>query len=444
MSDDATTDTELERVVLATKISQPSWIDAAGLTEECFSDPRLRTAFRGVSALELAGEPVDTIRLRGWLLDHDLLRAVGGEEGLLALTDTLPIPGLPVERLREKARLRGVMAAAQRAAAHCREGDLGEAVAALAEAHSAALSGAGKGRTQDVYELCQGVLEDLKTGGAPSVHPGYELIEKHVGRIPAGNVISIIAGTNVGKSTFTLEMLLRAAQLRDTCAGYLSVEDQEPVVRARLLSMVSGVSSRKIIMQRLDHDDFTVMTRGFARLEPLRSRLHVTCLPGGTDADVCAAMSELASRGAKIIAVDYLQKIEATRNYGSRAHEVARVASVITSHAKRLGVVLVLVTQRSRPEKGAMNTCPGKHDAKESGDIENVSEYILGLWREEEDDFAPIWCRILKGKWGGNGRTWRLERTEHGRLEEVAGSDSETPPDRRAPDESGSFRRGAR
>jgi len=79
-----------------------------------------------------------------------------------------------------------------------------------------------------------------------------------------------------------------------------------------------------------------------------------------------------------------------------------------------------------------MNECPTKHDMKESGDLENMLDAVIGIWREYEDDFAPMWCRLLKVKWGGVGRHFGLQRSQStGRLEEVPDSDQMEPPDAR-------------
>jgi replicative DNA helicase len=244
------------------------------------------------------------------------------------------------------------------------------------------------------------------------------IMEEKLGSIPQGCTVAVLASTNVGKSSLVLEMLVRAAQRNVTC-GYLSVEDQEPVVRSRLVGMLSGVSSRAILERKLNASDFDRIGKAYEELKKLRERLHVSILQGGTDVDVCSSLSELAAKGCKLVAVDYIQKVTASRTYQNKAHEVSASATRITSHAQRLGLACVVVSQCGR-DKTRLNECPSKHDMKESGDLENMVDAIIGLWREHESDVAPIKARLLKVKWGGVGDQWELKRnTRTGRLEEV-------------------------
>lgn len=425
-------DLELEKHVLGSCLLRPEYLMRYELVQEDFWSGAHQQIWAALLHLEAEGDGVDTVRLSAHLKDRGRLEAVGGHEYVLSLTDTIPIPNLPVERLKKFRRLRALQSALGAAARHCAEADLDLAVDALAKAHTAALEGARQGRTVSAIELCEDLLDEL-TGVIPStprVHPGFAMLEEKLGSLPLGTTVAVLASTNVGKSSYVLELLLRAAQ-RSVPTGYVSVEDQKPVVRARLAGMVSGVSSRKILQGRVDPDEVESIARGLGELERLKGKLSVSILQGGTESDVCAAMSELAGRGAKIIAVDYLQKISSSRNYASRAHEVASIASRVTSHAQKLGVVCVLVSQCTR-DKTKLNECPSKHDMKESGDLENMVDAIIGIWREYEDDFAPIWVRLLKVKWGGVGASWRLQRDRRsGRLDEVEGSDQEQAPDTR-------------
>ena len=127
----------------------------------------------------------------------------------------------------------------------------------------------------------------------------------------------------------------------------------------------------------------------------------------------------LASRGARLIAVDYLQEIHASKHQQDRRNEVRFVSSRLKAHARRLGVALLLVSQIARPKEGETNKRPSKHALKESGDVANMAEVILTLWREREDDFAPIRVTVVKSKWGGVGKEWEMLRsTDTGRLTE--------------------------
>lgn len=427
---DLPNDPRLERDVLGACLLRPDALPTIDLSDEDFSVRGHREVWRAMLRLQADGERVDLVRLRSALIDAGKLAEVGGEEGLTKLRYVMPPHELPVERLRKLTRLRGIRRAAEIVVARCADGDLDATVSALADAHGSALQGARKTRTQDVMSLCEGLLEELRGDkeSVPRVHPGYEIMERRLGSIPIGCTVAVLASTNVGKSSLLLEMLVRASERNVTC-GYLSVEDQEPVVRARIVGMMSDVSSRKILHQKVAVEDFTRIAHGFGRIDKVKDRLHISILQGGTEVDVCAAMSELAARGCKMIAVDYLQKISSSKDYKSRAHEVSSIATRITSHGQRLGVAAVLASQCTR-EKTRLNECPSKHDMKEcvtgeqivmdarTGELvqvrdlvlrEDAAAYALGAdWKTHRASIARAWST-------GRKAVFRL-RTKSGRV----------------------------
>jgi replicative DNA helicase len=410
----------LERDVLGSCLLRPDMLLGLGLSDDDFASESHRCVWVALSEMVNAGESVDLIRLRSKLVAMDALQAAGGESALEKLRYVTKPNQLPVERLKELTRLRAMRKAAEEIAAKCAEADAEGAISALSDAHGVALAAVQKKRTQNAYDLCTPLLDEIAQGveSVPRIHPGYVIMEEKLGSIPQGCTVAVLASTNVGKSSLVLEMLVRAAQRNVTC-GYLSVEDQEPVVRSRLVGMLSGVSSRAILERKLNASDFDRIGKAYEELKKLRERLHVSILQGGTDVDVCSSLSELAAKGCKLVAVDYIQKVTASRTYQNKAHEVSASATRITSHAQRLGLACVVVSQCGR-DKTRLNECPSKHDMKESGDLENMVDAIIGLWREHESDVAPIKARLLKVKWGGVGDQWELKRnTRTGRLEEV-------------------------
>jgi replicative DNA helicase len=422
-------DLPLEREVLGAVLLRPELLLSLEVAEGDFYSPAHARIWRELVYLGAEGEAINESTLRARLADVHQLAAVGGDDYLLGLTDRIPALPLPVERLRRLARLRALKAASQRLAAACDTGELEQAVDALTAVHQASLEGTPRNKPVSVLELCEGLLEEQErpVEQGQLFHPGYQIMRDVVGLIPVQTSIGILADTNVGKSTFALEVLVRMASRNIVC-GYVSLEDQRARVRARIAGMLSGVSSRAILQHQLNDRGREMLARGFTEIDRLKRHLHVSILQGGTADDVCAAISELAHKGVRVFVVDYIQKIRSRTRQNKRADEIASAMSQITSHVHRLNGVLFLVSQCSR-DKNRKNQCPSLQDAKETGDLENELDMVIGLWRELDDDHSPTWARALKTKDGGLGGAWCLQRSDSGRLEEVEGSHRMTPPD---------------
>lgn len=415
-------DLELERRTLGSCLLEPRWLLELDLTDADFWGEANRLIWQQLLYLHAEGgaEAVGTLQLRNRLADLGKLQSAGGDDYLLALTDLIPTRP-DTGRLKRLARLRTLRGDALRVVAAAESGDLERASAAAADVQLWATE-ARDAQIVTGSDCAVAVFDDLMGTGKRvlRIHPGLELMAEVVGDMTVGSLTVIGGATNTGKSSVALEMIVRAA-LRTVGCGYVSREDPKVLIGGRLLGMLSGISAWRIERRQLDRErDWPRLSHAAAELQRLGEKLLVDVQVGGTELDVCAAMTRMAQRGAKLIVVDYLQALEFSGRGEDRRNEIRLLTSRIKAHAARLDVALVMLSQLSRPPKGEEGREPTKHDLKEAGDVENAAENIVLMWRTEEDDFAPLHLKLAKGKSGGLGQRWAMQRNRQtGRLEEV-------------------------
>jgi replicative DNA helicase len=249
-------------------------------------------------------------------------------------------------------------------------------------------------------------LEKIQSGGGISV--GLPLLKAAVGPLSGGDVMVVGGATNVGKSSFTLELALAAAN-DGTRVGIISVEDSLFRMMSRFVSAFSGLSSRQLRMKH-EIEDMRNIDSATRKLAELRDKVLLSECLGGTEQDVIARMSRMAARGARLIVIDYIGEIEASKRQQDRRNELRWLMKQLKVHAARLGVALIIVSQLARPKDGETGQRPTKHHLKEAGDLENSAEFVVLLWRTKESDFAPVNLELAKGKDGGTGHTWLMQR----------------------------------
>lgn len=97
-----------------------------------------------------------------------------------------------------------------------------------------------------------------------------------------------------------------------------------------------------------------------------------------------------------IIAVDYLQLLSGDGK--DRRNEVSDIARKLKQIAKETGTIILSLSQTSRANEDGSS--PVKlHHLKESGDIEEASDIILGLWKGNDD--SHIFVQDIKNRKGG-------------------------------------------
>jgi replicative DNA helicase len=225
-------------------------------------------------------------------------------------------------------------------------------------------------------------------------------------------------------TSFALEMMLGSAIEHGNVVGMISVEDDASVTGARLLGAVSGVSSREIQRDEYamgKHWAMSKMVEGIKVLNDLGERFLFEDQIGGHELDICASMSRMAMKGARMVIVDYIGEVLCSKAAQDRRNEIRIISKRLKAHARRLGVVLVLLSQITVEKQGDSNVkAPSKHALRESRDLANSAETVLMLWREKEGDWEPINATIVKSKWGGVNEQWKLKRShETGRIEEL-------------------------
>lgn len=411
-------DQDCERALASEAVRNYAKFTARGVSLDDFGSPAARLVVEVCADLWEAGQQVDHVSV-ATKMQRDGTKGASRQLAELLAVDAVP----DHERVRSLASLRRLMSAGHELVAAAKSGDLPAAVDAIQRAERTALGGREK-KVKNGSEVVQALFDSVKDQAKAEsrrVHPGLPAVFDAVGYLPLGSCTVIGADTNVGKSSFVLEMMIACAE-RNVTAGLISVEDPEDVTGSRLLAAYSGVSSRNMQRGKFREEDMPSLADGVSKVKKLGDRFLFADCTGETELDVCAAMTQMANRGAKLVVVDYLTEIEASKSQQDRRNEIRWICKRLKSHAKRLNIALVVVSQLSRPQDKQTGKRPSKHDLKESGDVSNSAEVILMLWRETEGDKAPVKIWVAKCKWGGVGQWWEMKRQDgSGRLAETTG-----------------------
>lgn len=413
------TDLALERSLIAVALHDFGRFASRGVVAEDFADHECRMIFELASELHETGE---------FVTHHAIVAAVKHPDRARDLAPKLAEYRATVppdhERLRHLRRLRDLRERALFAAAKADVGDLDGAVAALDAAQSAAVVRDGSDTVHDANGLADRFasrLQDVAT--ARRVTVAMPLFDRAVGSLVPGSQVVIAADSNVGKTGYALQLLAQTAEAGTPC-GFISCEDPEDIITPRLIAAhARGLSSRELQTGQVPLHKRDEMLRAVNAMSTrLGNRMLFSFAIGGTEMDVCGEMSRMVARGAKLIAIDYIQAIEASKAQQDRRNEIRWVAARIKAHAQRLGVPYILLSQLTVSTDTDKPREPTKHSLRESRDLTNASEAIVVMWRDDEADGADITCKLVKSKIGNVGCTYRIARDDSAVVREIEGS----------------------
>lgn len=410
MSGGALWDHTQESAAIAMLLRDNGRFLALGLKPQHFTLPKHLAVYEAAAKLSDGGSAVtyETVALE--LQRSGLDKVVGGQSGLLELRRGAPATVLDPQRLKTLHRLRVVRECLLAGADMALREDLPGALAKVDEAVSL-----GKGESsvmglRALVESAIGAAADDMRARSRVVYPGSDSLEEAIGGFRPGGMYVLGALSNVGKSYLVQSWMLRCCS-RSMTVGWVSLEDPELTTGSRALGILGGLEPRSIELGSAFKDNEAAIDVGTRRAAEWDGRFLYTDLTGQTELDVCAAMSVMAARGARIVVVDYVGVITASKEQQDRRNEVRWVSIRLKSHAKRLGISLLLISQLTMPRDDVgVAKEPSKYSLRESGDLTNAAEAIVLAWRDNESDDAPVNVKVAKSKSGGVGMAWTVRR----------------------------------
>ncbi len=216
----------------------------------------------------------------------------------------------------------------------------------------------------------------------PGILTGLGSLNAKIGGLRPGQFVVIAGRTSMGKTAFGIDIADRAASAGHVVA-YFSLEMSAADIGEILLARRTGIPALEIARGSLDKGQFDSLARARGMVEKLP--LHIDDSPGLGLRAIRSRSRRLQNRdGLGLIVVDYLQMMRAARgDHRPRYELLGEISRGCKELAKELGVPVLALAQVSRAVESRDNKRPTLADLRESGDIEQDSDLVLFLYREE-------------------------------------------------------------
>lgn len=390
---------EAEQAVLGGLLIAPAaWDQVADVVRsEDFYRPDHRLIFEGIGALAASGKPCDVVTVSEQLERIGRLEDAGGLAYLGTLARDTPTAAnvrAYAEIVRERSLLRRLITVGTDIAASAfnNEGSSArdlvdraeQGVFEIAEAGFRARDGAVPVRTL-LPEIIDQIDELHTNPDKPrGLLTGFADFDKLTGGLRPGDLVVVAGRPSMGKSALAVNIAEYAAinpSIRASVAIF-SMEMPSDQVVTRMLSSIGSVPLGSLRSGRISDEDWVRITGATSQLS--EAKIFVDETPALTPTELRARARRVKrEHGLGLIVVDYLQLMQVPGTKENRATEIAEISRGLKVLAKELAVPVIALSQLNRSVEQREHKKPVMSDLRESGSIEQDSDIILLIYRDE-------------------------------------------------------------
>jgi replicative DNA helicase len=389
-------DVEAEEAVIASVLVDE---EAIGRVEgivhaEDFYRDQNRWAFEACLALWERNEAINQVTLAHELSRREKLDDVGGLPYLSRIVADLATP-IGVEHyahiVRRDATYRALITAGSQIVQTAYQGgpDLD---GAISRAENLVMGVRQSQRMGDLVPLRSLLDQFWETPGIDSVlagtigaiRSGFMDLDTLLGGFHRSDLVICAARPSVGKSSLLLNFARNAAVGQNARVAIFTIEMSGEQLAHRLLASEAGVDASRLRlgqMSEMEERRAMAATGELAGLEIYIDDSSVVTVP-----QLQTKLRRLAQQlgGVDLVLIDYLQLMHgSSRTRDNRVQEVSEISRGLKMLARDLDVPVIAAAQLSRAPEMRQPHIPMLSDLRESGSIEQDSDVVMFLYRED-------------------------------------------------------------
>ncbi|MBD2451364.1 replicative DNA helicase [Nostoc sp. FACHB-152] len=350
--------------------------------------------YQAAQRLYSQGLPTDLLCITNWLSDNGLLLRIGGRNKLATLVDRT-VTAVNIDALAdlvmEKYQRRQLIKAGTEIV------QLGYATEAeftnvLDEAEQKVYGIASEQNKSDLVHISHALantfteIEARHAGTAsPALSTGfYDLDSILGGGFRKGRLYVLAARPSVGKSALAGNLALNVAKTGQFPICVFSLEMSTDEYVQRFLSSESGIENNFLETGNVSDGQWQPLSQAISALSEQQIFINDESCPSLNE--IRSQVRRISSHygGVGLVIVDYLQLMaEAADSRANMTERVAEISRGLKKLAKDLDVPVLALSQLSREVEHRNDKRPILSDLRSSGAVEQDSDVVIMLYREE-------------------------------------------------------------
>jgi len=365
------------------------------ITPEDFYDSKNASVYGAMLELFLKNRPIDILTVRELLDDRKKLEEVGGNQYLIALTNSIFTSANIFQYgqiIKTKSVLRRLIKAGNDILlyGYDEESDVNRLLEKAEQSLFAVTQTFIQNKLihiKDIinlrYEEFAEIHANPEHANAGAVQSGFANIDGKIGGFKPGDMVIIAARPSMGKTALMLNIAQHVAEQGKNVAIF-SLEMSKEQLTDRLICSSMGIDSWKLQKGLLEDEEFARMGDALEKLS--RANIYIDDSPMGNLLEVKSKARRLKiESGIDLIVIDYLQLMSGG-NPMNRVQEISDISRGIKSLARELQVPIIIGSQLSRAVETRTTKEPILSDLRESGSIEQDADSVMMIYREDYYD----------------------------------------------------------
>ena len=378
--------------------------------------------YKAVRDLYDLGKGIDAITLFDELTRRGQYDAVGGDEGLRQIIDSVQSVANAkyyAQIVREKSISRQLIEGANDI---LRDGYSNNFTSdQLLESAERRIFNIAEDQTKgDTVEIKDVMVQAMDRIVARSEHripvsgvtTGISELDDLTCGLQAEQLIILAARPSMGKTAFALNICDHATVAMKKPVLFVSLEMGQLELAERLICARSKVDGHKLRTgQNIGPREMSLLGRAYEELRT--APMFIDDTPARNMLQITANARRLKMRSdLGMIMVDYIQLIDSDDSRDSRQEQIAKISRRLKTLARELHVPVVALSQLNRAVENREDRRPRMADLRESGAIEQDADLVLLLHRPEyyDQNDQPGVAEVIVAK-NRNGATGTVKMT---------------------------------
>jgi replicative DNA helicase len=352
--------------------------------------------YQACVALNATSKPIDLLTVAAFLKDNGLLEGVGGRNKLVELIERT-VSAVNIDALSDlvmdKYRRRQLIKAANQILhlGYETETELPE-ILQRAESKIMDVSGDAFGETEpttmaDIMMSAYSRIEERSQAANDCSKRGfptgfYDLDAMLNGGFKRGKLITIAARPSCGKSSFLGNIAVNMGRAGFPCVIF-SMEMDKEEWGDRFLSAEAGIESSHLQSGKFLGNQWEILSRSVDTLSDLP--IYIDDAASISITAIRAKVKRLVAKHGSLgmVGIDYLGLMDGIDSNSNLAFAIGKVTRGLKQLARECNVPIALLCQLNRALEGRQNKRPTLSDLRDSGRIEEDSDIVISLYREE-------------------------------------------------------------